>query len=116
MGPKLIADENIPIEVVEALRGASYEVSTVSEAAHPGMKNEGLAELSIQLRKIIVTRDADFTHLRRSLMREIKVIYIRVSGDPHSIAQYVLDEIEGCVNILRDHNVAMLDQEGCHAL
>jgi len=113
---KFIADENIPFKVVEALRQAGYEVATISEAAHPGMKNDELAKLSIQLERIILTRDADFTHLRQSLMRKIKVVYIRLSGDPNSIAQQVLDNIEGCTDILRDHNVAMLDQEGCHTL
>ena len=113
---KLIADENIPFQVVESLRGASYEVATVSEVAHPGMRNDELAKLSIQLGTIIITRDADFTRLRQSLMRKIKVIYIRLGGDPHSIAQNVLKNIERCINILQDHNVAMLDEEGSHTL
>jgi len=113
---KFIADENIPSQVVKVLREAGYEVATVGEAAHPGLKNDGLAKLSIQLKTIILTRDADFTHLRRSLTRKIKVVYIRLHGDPQSIAQHVLSNIHGCINILRYHNVVMLDHEGCHIL
>jgi len=112
---KFIADENIPFQVVESLREAGYEVATISEAAHPGMRNDELAKLSIQLGMIILTRDADFTRLRQSLMKKIKV-YIKLSGDPNSIAQHVLNNIEGCINILQDHNVAMLDEEGSHTL
>jgi len=113
---KFIADENVPFQVVEALREANYEVATISEVAHPGMRNDELAKLSIQLGKIIITRDADFTRLRRSLMTKIKVLYIRLSGDPKSITRHILDDIEGCINILQDHNVAMLDEEGYHTL
>ncbi len=113
---KFIADENIPFQVVKFLREAGYEVATVDEAAHPGMKNDELAKLSIKLKTIIITRDADFTHLSQSLMRKIKVVYVRLRGDPHSIAQHILDNIQECINNLREHNVVMLDPEGCHTL
>ncbi len=113
---KFIADENVPFQVVETLRKAGYEVATTSEAAHPGIRNDELAKLSIQLGMTIITRDADFTRLRQSLMRKIKVIYIRLTGDPSNMAQNILDNIEGCINILQDHNVVMLDQEGFHTL
>jgi len=116
MALKFIADENIPFQVVETLREAGYVVAAISEAAHPGMRNDELAKLSIQLGMIILTRDADFTRLRQSLMRKIKVVYIRLSGDPNSVTQHVLNNIEGCINILQDHNVAMLDEEGPHTL
>ena len=50
---KFISDENVPFQVAELLREAGYEVATVAEAAHPGMKNDELAKLSIQLKMII---------------------------------------------------------------
>jgi len=80
------------------------------------MRNDELAKLSIQPGMIILTRDADFTRLRQSLMKKIKVVYIRLSGDPSGMTQHVLNNIERCINILQDHNVAMLDEEGSHAL
>jgi predicted nuclease of predicted toxin-antitoxin system len=95
MIPKFIADENIPSQVLKALREAGYDVAAVDEAAHSGMKNDELAKLSIKLKLIVITRDADFTHLSQSLTGKIKVVYIRLSGDPNSIAQQVLDNIEG---------------------
>ena len=47
-------------------------------------------------------------------MRKIKVVYITLSGDPNDAAQQVLDNLEGCIGILQDHNVAILNEEGCH--
>lgn len=116
MIPKFVAGENVPFQVVDVLREAGYEVATISEAAHPGIRNDELAKLSIQLGMIVVTRDADFTRLRPSLMRKIKVVYVRLSGDPNSIAQHVLGNIEGCIRVLQDHSVVMLDEEGCHTI
>ncbi len=116
MALRFIADENVPFKVVEALRGAGYEVATMSETAHSGMRNDDLAKLCVQLGLVLMTRDADFTRLKRSLMKEVKVLYIRLGGDPNDIAQYVLDNIETCIRILQVHNVAMLDEEGCHTV
>jgi predicted nuclease of predicted toxin-antitoxin system len=67
MKPEFIADENIPFSLIKALRELGYEVATVGETAYFGIKNNELAELSIRQGKIIMTRDADFTRLKRSL-------------------------------------------------
>jgi len=116
MNPQFIVDENLPFQVVKTLRVAGYKAVTVDEVAHLGMKNNELAKISIRLKMIIVTRDADFTHLSWSLMKKIKVIYVRLSGDPNSIAQKVLDNIKECPSILRYHSAAMLNHEACRPL
>lgn len=92
------------------------EVAAVTEAASPGMKNDDLAKLSIQLRRTIITRDSDFTHFKQPLTKKIKVVYLRLSGDPETIAQHALKNIKKCVRILQDHNVGTIDEEGCHRL
>jgi predicted nuclease of predicted toxin-antitoxin system len=113
---KFVADENIPFQVIQALREACYEAATLAEVAHPGIRNDELAKLSIQLKRIIITRDADFTHMKQSLMRKIKVIYIKLSGDPNDIAQQVVDNIEHGVSLLREHNAVIINQKGCYTL
>ena len=113
---KFLADENVPFQVVRVLRDAGYNIVTVGEVARPGIGNNELAELSIKLNVIIIIRDADFTRLRRSLMKRLKVIYVRLSGDPNVIAKHVLGSITKCINILRKHNVVMIDEEGCHKI
>jgi len=112
---KFLADENVPLQVVDALRQARYEVTTVSEAAHPGMKNEEFAKLSIQLVMVIITRDADFIRLKQPLMRQLRFVYIGLSGDPDSTAQQVLKNIDRSISLLYRHTMAIIDEEGCHA-
>ena len=116
MKPKFIADENIPLSLIKSLRELGYEVLTVEEVAYFGIKNNELAELSIQHEMIIITRDADFTRLKRSLMEKIKVVYVKLGGSPDKISKHVLRNIDRCIVILRDHNIAMIDEEGSHAL
>lgn len=116
MNSKFVADENIPFQVIQALREAGYEAATLAEVAHPGIRNDELAKLSIKLKRTIITRDADFTHMKQSLMKKIKVIYLKLSGDPNDIAQQVVNNIEHCVSLLREHNIVIINQKGCYTL
>jgi len=68
MTPRFMADENIPFRIVTGLRTAGYDVLSVKDVAHVGIRNNELAELSIRLDRIIITRDADFTRLTKPLL------------------------------------------------
>jgi predicted nuclease of predicted toxin-antitoxin system len=116
MKPKLIADENVPFSLIKSLRQLGYEVVTVDEISYFGIKNNELAELSIQHGMIIITRDADFTRLERSLIKRIRVVYIRLRGSPDKITEHVLRNIDRCIAALQNRNVVIIDEEGFHAL
>jgi predicted nuclease of predicted toxin-antitoxin system len=111
---RFIADENVPSGVIRRLRDAGHDVVTVSEAASAGIRNYELAELSARIGRVLLTRDADFTALRQSLRKKMKVIYIRGSGDPHQLADLVLSNIDHCLTLIKEHSVVMLDEDGCH--
>jgi len=86
----------------------------VAEAASAGIRNYDLAELSARIGRVVLTRDADFTTLRQSMRQRMKVIYIRGTGDPHQLADLVLSHIGHCLTLLEEHNVIVLDEDGCH--
>jgi len=111
---EFVADENVPRQILERLREAGYNVATLSEVARTGIRNDQLAELSIKLRRIVLTRDVDFIRLRQPSKRRIKVVYIRLSGDLDDIARRVLNSIKRCLSLLRDHDLVILDEEGVH--
>jgi len=116
MKVRFIADENIPFAIIEILRKAGYDVLTVRDVAHAGIRNNELAEISLKLERIIMTRDADFAKLPKPTLSRIKVMYVKVTGDPSRMARLILDNMEDCASIFQRHDVIMLDDEGCHAL
>ena len=111
---KFIADENIPSLVVRKLRGAGYDAATVPEVAQTGIKNYEVAELSVRIGRVVLSRDADFTRLSGSLRRNLKVIYVRMSGDPSQLADLVLAHIGDCARLLETKSTVVLDEDGCH--
>jgi predicted nuclease of predicted toxin-antitoxin system len=111
---RFIADENIPSHVIRRLRDAGHDVVTVAEAASAGIRNYELAELSARVGRILLTRDADFTTLRQSVRRRVKVIYIRGTSDPHQLADLISSTLGHCLKLLEEHNVVVLDEDGCH--
>lgn len=112
--PKFIADENVPSRVVTLLREAGYDIITITEALSAGITNHELAELSLRVNRTVLTRDADFTRLRKSLMQKIKVVYIQINLEPARLADLVLKSISDCVKLLEAQNVVVLDENGCH--
>ena len=111
---RFVADENIPSHVVQALRRAGYDVSTVKELFKPGIRNEDLAESAVNIGRIVVTRDADFTRLSPSLATRVKVIYVKLIGGPKDMEQHIVTHMGRCVDMLKDHNLIILDEKGCH--
>jgi len=101
--------------VIRRLRDAGYDVVTVDEAASAGIRNYELAELSVRIGRVVLTRGADFTTLRQSMRQRMKAVYIRGTGDPHQLADLVLSHIGACLTLLEKCNVVVLDQDGCHA-
>jgi predicted nuclease of predicted toxin-antitoxin system len=111
---RFIADENIPSRVISKLRDAGHDVVTGAEAASAGIRNDELAELSARIGRILLTGDADFTTLRQPVREKVKVIYIRGRSDPHQLADLICSTIGNYVKLLEEHNVVVLDEDGCH--
>ena len=106
----------MPFQVLKVLRKAGYKVKTVADIAQPGIRNDKLAELSINLKMVIITRDADFTHLRKTLAEKIKVIYVRLQDDPETIAETILTNLPSCLKLLEQSNIILLNNTGCQIL
>jgi predicted nuclease of predicted toxin-antitoxin system len=59
---KILADENVPLEIVEWLRSESQDVSWVAEAT-PSSHDQDLLALAVTENRIVLTRDRDFGEL-----------------------------------------------------
>ena len=57
-------DENLPVEVAEALRQSGHDAVTVLEQQHGGSADARLAALCQQEGRVLVTLDMDFADIR----------------------------------------------------
>lgn len=59
---KILADENIEVEIVEALRHAGHSVSDIKETS-PGVEDANVLMIATNLGSLLLTNDKDFGEL-----------------------------------------------------
>jgi len=107
---KLLANENIPIELVKELRNSGYDILRVDEVKK-GMKDREVLDLSIKESRILITFDKDFGELAIKEKRKATgIILLRIH--PESI-QHIkkrilllfgqIRELEGKFIVLEEH-------------
>jgi predicted nuclease of predicted toxin-antitoxin system len=57
--PKFLADENVPVEAVEAARKAGHDLAWIKELS-PGADDDTVLVTSLSERRVLVTFDKDF--------------------------------------------------------
>ena len=77
---RLLADENIPLDSVRALRSAGHDVFSATEAG-PGAADRTHVERAVQEDRLIVTFDRDFGELavRGPTKPEAGVLLLRIT-------------------------------------
>ena len=90
---KLLADENVPLKTVGALRRSGEDVVAVAEVS-PGAADEDVLELARRQGRVIVTFDRDYGHLvfGRHLAPPAGVLYLRsLPESAEELATYVME-------------------------
>ncbi len=93
---KLLANENIPLPSVRALRRGGHDVESISERS-PGISDEEVVRIARAEARLIVTFDRDYGELvfRRGLPAPAGILYLRFFPSvPEEVAAYVLRLIE----------------------
>ena len=91
-------DENLPIEVAEALRQAGHDAATVLEQRYGGSPDERLAALCQRENRALLTLDMDFADIRSYPPTEFPgliVLRLRQQDKP-----YVLDVLARLIRLL----------------
>jgi predicted nuclease of predicted toxin-antitoxin system len=77
---KIIADESVDFEIVEALKAAGVEVIAVVEM-DPGISDEEVLEMAFHSQLLLLTEDKDFGDLVVRLRKpNFGVLLLRLSG------------------------------------
>lgn len=94
---RVLADENVPLEAIEVLRGRGHDVAWIREVA-PGSSDERVMERAQNEERALLTFDKDFGELafRRGLAASFGVILLRFQlTSPSHIALIISSVLEG---------------------
>jgi predicted nuclease of predicted toxin-antitoxin system len=77
---KILADENVEREIIEALRGAGFDVLSVRES-YTGIPDDEVLQVAEKENAVILTNDKDFGELIfRYSLKSRGVILLRLSS------------------------------------
>lgn len=112
---RILADQNVPRDVVTKLRKDDHDV-TWAQTAHPGADDEVLLNVAQQEDRVVLTFDTDFETLvvHRNLPASCGVILFRLTlVSPTAVADAVLqtirsrDDWEGHFSVVDDSQIRM---------
>ncbi len=112
---RLLANENFPLDAVEALREASHDVLWIREDAR-GSSDEQILQIAQKENRIVVTFDKDFGELafRSKLPVQSGIILFRITPrSSHYIAQVAVqalasrDNWVGHFSVVEDNRIRM---------
>lgn len=80
---RLLADENIPLTMVVALRSKGHDVAWVAES-NPSIHDTDVLHRAAEEQRVLLTFDKDFGELavRKQLPAESGVVLLRISNKP----------------------------------
>ena len=111
----MLANENIPASVVDALVGQGHDVKWVRKAA-PGASDRAVLEIAQRESRLIVTFDKDFGELafRAGLPAGCGIILLRIkAASPEQLAERVIHSLEsrpdwtGCFSVILPDRIKM---------
>jgi len=77
----ILADENIPFEIITSLREQGFAVTSIYESAR-GIKDEQVIEIALQYDYLLLTEDKDFGEwVFAHHTRGLSVLFLRYSFD-----------------------------------
>jgi len=92
---RFLANENFPLEAVNALRAAGHDTVWVREDA-PGVADDLVLDRAVREGRILLTFDKDFGALvfRRGAKASRGIVLFRVVLPPDAIARLVVDTLQ----------------------
>ncbi len=110
----LLADLHISPKTVEALRGAGYAISRVSDHLSATSSDEQIVELATRLHSAIVTQDLDFSALiARSGSASPSVLSLRIGNVAHQhVTNLLLDVLPMIQKELEQGAIISVDDFG----
>lgn len=110
---RFLLDENVPGIVSRLLRDRGYEVHRPRELGLEKAKNSELAEYALREDRVIVTLDEDFLKLRRDLLENTKVVFLKIHPRrPELVEKLIAENLETILRELSKRKMVMVTEEG----
>lgn len=93
---KLLADENIPARMIDALRAENFDVLSIQETV-PGISDASVLSLAVDQARILLTFDRDYGELifKRRFPPPISIIYFRsIPSSPSEMSGAVISLLQ----------------------
>jgi predicted nuclease of predicted toxin-antitoxin system len=112
---KLLADENIPSSIVQALADGGYDIVWI-RSEFPGISDREVMRYACHEKRIILTYDKDFGELvmKDNLCPPAGIILLRLSlKNPAGVSEYIVDILksrtdwEGCFSVIEEKRIRM---------
>jgi len=95
-------DENLPLEAVVLLRSAGYDAMSVFDQSLVGARDEDIAHVCQQERRVLITLDLDFADIRTYPPSEHSgIIVLRIHSQGRS---EVVDVLRRVIRFLESHS------------
>ena len=94
-----LLDENVPLSLKRFLvEERNFIATTIQDLKKHSISNEEVAKSALTLQSIIITFDKDFTILKKDLLAQSKIIYIKIHPRDPVVAKNLLDKyLEQCL-------------------
>jgi len=112
---KFLADENVPLKAVKALKRKGLDIVSVIELS-PGLKDKEVLNLANKEERIIVTFDKDFGELVVRQRAKVKgLILLRfIPKSPQQVAEKIWQVLESEIPlennllVIREHTIRVI--------
>jgi predicted nuclease of predicted toxin-antitoxin system len=103
---RLLANENVPLQAVEALRAAGHEVHWIAESG-PSTEDSSVLALASQRGLTLLTMDKDFGELavQRGLPAPCGIVLVRVAPEPSLVARVCVAALAAPANFARSRKI-----------
>jgi len=90
---KFLADENIPLEVIEYLQQQNINIVSLS-VTNPGIEDEEILALAVKENRTIITFDKDFSkHIFKFKKQSKGIIFLRIHPQSVELIAAVLKKL-----------------------
>jgi len=104
-------DEMIPRDLTRILKDRGHNRILLRDLHKQGISNGSVVQLAAQMQAIIITCDADFLSLKKTLQLASRIIYVKIHPrHPPLLVRIIEENLEFCLKQLQQPGKVILTE------